>query len=117
MFSSRFKTVVLGLLGALLLIRSAQLVGSSAPLRAHGERLWYGWAWRDPKMIETLRRIEPNLRPGEIVHLIGPDDVEPFWLSVMAHYFWPRQTLAGVGHDLPGGRRPHHLTVVRISGG
>lgn len=66
-------------------------------------------------MTATLKRIEPHLRPGEIVFLLARDKDDPSWLRVMAQYAWPRQTLAGVGHDFPGGRRPLHLTVVRIT--
>jgi hypothetical protein len=114
--SSRIATsIVLAVLGVLLLVRAGELWQKPVRLTAHGEKLWYGWAWRDPKLVETLKRIEPNLLPGEIVYLAGPKEVEASWLRVMAQYFWPRQTLSGVATDEALARPRGHSTFVRIS--
>jgi hypothetical protein len=124
--TSRIATsIALAALGALLLVRAGELSARPPRLTAHGEKLWYGWAWRDPKLVETLKRIEPQLRPGEIVYLAGPKGVEASWLRAMALYFWPRQTLCGVvaagSNEPPRGRtaaapKPGEgVTFVRIS--
>ena len=114
--TSRIATsIALLALGALLVVRAGELASRSPRLTAHGEKLWYGWAWRDPKLVGTLERIEPQLRPGEIVYLAGPKGVEASWLRAMALYFWPRQTLSGVATGEAIARPRGHSTFVRIS--
>jgi len=88
--------VLLALAPAATAARAVRLAGGEV-LTAHGERLWFGWAYRHPELAAQLARARAALAPGETVYLAvaaGPDRAR--WLRVMARYHLPAQELGGI---------------------
>ena len=92
--------------------RAVRLAGGDA-LSAHGERLWFRWAYRHPGVAAQLARARPLLAEGETLYLqvaANPDQVR--WLRVMARYHLPEQELGGILE--PGAAPPAPGTVVPV---
>jgi hypothetical protein len=108
--------VLLALALAATAARAARLAGGEV-LTAHGERAWFGWAYRHPGLAAQLARARDDLAPGETVYLAvaaSPDQAR--WLRVMARYHLPEQELGGIlepGAAPPG---PGRVVAVELDG-
>ena len=84
--------------------RAAEQVKSPGALTARSERLWYGWAYRDPALLARLESSEKLLRPGETFCLeFGSRRVPPAWLEAMTNYAYWRELPVGACPSAPGG--------------
>lgn len=98
-------------------VRAVRLAAGEA-LGAHGERLWFGWAYRHPELASQLARARTELRPGEAIHLaVPPGRYEARWLRVMVRYHLPEQTLAGIHEVAPAPEPPPGVTGVVLDAG
>jgi hypothetical protein len=95
--SRLISLALLALVLAVTAVRAVRLAGGGPLLAAHGERLWFGWAYRDPDIAGRFAAAAPRLAPGETVVVTAPPGrYEARWLRVMARYYLPAQTIAGV---------------------
>ena len=76
--------------------RAAEQLKRPGALTARGERLWLGWAYRDPALLSRLETMETRLRPGESFCLdADPARTDPAWLQAMTNYAFWRETPTG----------------------
>jgi len=104
--------LLLALALAATAVRGVRLARGEA-LTAHGERLWFGWAYRHPGLAAQLAQARAGLAAGETVWLAvaaTPDQAR--WLRVMARYHLPEQEPGGVLE--PGAAPPAAGTVVAV---
>lgn len=85
----------------LLVVAASRIVTLATPgelrLDASGEKRFLRWAYRDPKAISSLSRVQPRLRRGEAVFVTCVPGCEPGWIWVMAAYGLPAQAVVGAG--------------------
>jgi hypothetical protein len=90
------RAALLAVCAALLAIagmRGAALAAASgAPaerLTALGERRWYAWAQRHPRMDAAFAAAAARLPAGARVVWVVPPGVQPPWVEIMAFYHLP----------------------------
>lgn len=77
-------------------IRAGEQLRRPGALTARAERLWLGWAYRDPALLARLENTESLLRPGDAFCLeFDPARVDPTWLRAMTNYAYWRELPAG----------------------
>ena len=110
-------TVGLVLLLVLTLMRGRTLLGRAPTLDSHGEAS-LGWAYRSPAVSRILRDAEPSLKFGEMLWITVPTPdprYDPGWLTVMANYSWPHQSVLGVSVSARPHRRNGSVTIIDIA--
>ncbi len=84
--------------------RTAEQLKSPGALTARSERLWYGWAYRDPALLARLESSENRFRPGEGFCLeFDSRRIDPTWLQAMTNYAYWRELPAGACPSAPVG--------------
>lgn len=97
--------------------RTVEQMKRPGALTARSERLWYGWAYRDPALLARLESSEAVLRPGETFCLdFGSTRVPPAWLQAMTNYAYWRELPAGACPSTPVRRANFARIVVSDSG-
>jgi len=119
--SAAFRSVLLAaaIAGIALVagFRAAEQLKHPGALTARSERLWFGWAYRDPALLSRLEGSESLLRPGEGFCLeFDPRRVDPTWLRAMTNYAYWRELPAGTCPSTPVRRANFARVVVRDSG-
>ena len=95
-------------------VRAAGQLKRPGALTARGERLWLGWAYRDPVLLSRLETMETRLRPGESFCLdADPARTDPAWLQAMTNYAFWRETPAGPCPAKGSGAGTVRVTVSR----
>ena len=98
---------------AVTLARMSELATGPPRLRAHGERAFFGWAWRGDELRKELSAAGSRFAPGERVWVVSSDPgVDSGWLGVMAIYYLQGQVVVGVGPASAGERRGATLLAV-----
>jgi hypothetical protein len=84
--------------------RAAEQLKRPGSMTARGEKLWFGWAYRDPALLARLESAEHLLRPGEGFCLdFDSRRVPAAWLQAMTNYAFWRQLPAGACPTTAGG--------------
>jgi hypothetical protein len=98
------RAALLALCGGLLAVagvRGAALAAASGGtpaerLTALGERRWYAWAQRHPRIDAAFAAAAARLPAGARVVWVVPPGVQPPWVEIMAFYHLPDAWTAAV---------------------
>lgn len=116
-FRRLFLTAAIAGIALVVGFRTAEQLERPGALTARSERLWYGWAYRDPALLARLESSENLLRPGEGFCLeFDPRRIDPTWLRAMTNYAYWRELPAGACLSTPVRRASLAKIVVADSG-